>query len=278
MADAAKSRSAMVREALLALHDAPSKGGVNASSVVLGNAVHRARDPLPMSAPLSSVLPEGGFPLGAVIELASPANLGCGLSVALAACAASQEASVRAGRERTWCAFLDPDQTLFGPAVQERGVALDRFLVIRPPRASLAQVAVQVAASRIFSVIVVDVSSVPGATSREEQRFESMDEWSKVTRRLALSIEKTPTTLFLLTRAEARRSSSLPVAMRLELENHGPQKLAVHIAKEKFGRVTSPKQIAWTRPSPWSSEPPHVRTEAALSSSVTSVPVRTASS
>lgn len=266
----------MVREALLALHDTPSKGRVNASSVVMGDAALRAREPLPMSAPLSSVLPEGGFPLGAVIELASPANLGCGLSVALAACAASQEASVRAGRDRAWCAFLDPDQTLFGPAVQERGVALDRLLVVRPPRVSLAQVAVQVAASRIFSVIVVDVSSVPGAAAREDQRFESMDAWSKVARRLALSIEKTPTTLFLLTRAEARRSNALPVAMRLELENHGPQKLAVRIAKEKFGRVTSPKQIAWTRPSPGSSEPSHVLARDALSSSVPSAPVRTA--
>jgi hypothetical protein len=201
-----------------------------------------------MSPPLSGILPEGGFPRGAVVELTSPANLGHGMSVALAACAASQEESVRAGRDRAWCAFLDPDQTLFGPALQERGVSLDRLLVLRPPRHLLSRAAVQVAAARIFSVIVVDVSSVPGASSREHHRFESMETWSKVARRLALSLENTPTTLFLLTRAEAHRPLSLPVAMRLELENVDPHRLVVRIAKDKFGRVTSPKQIAWTRP------------------------------
>jgi hypothetical protein len=36
--------------------------------------------------------------------------------------------------------------------------------------------------------------------------------------------------------------------MRLELENADPHSLVVRIAKEKFGRVTSPRQIAWTRP------------------------------
>ena len=239
----------MAREALRALRStAPNKGAL-ASSVVLGATASDAAETLPMSLPLAGVLPEGGFPRGSVVELASPANLGHGVSVALAACAASQEESVRAGRDKAWCAFLDPDHTLFGPAVQSRGVSLDRLLVLRPPRQLLSKVAVQVAAARIFSVIVIDVSSVPGASSRENHRFESMETWSKVARRLALSVEKTPTTLFLLTRAEAHRPLSLPVAMRLELEKVKPERLLVRIAKEKFGRVTSPRQIAWTRPS-----------------------------
>ena len=248
MADAALDRYAMAREALRALQSTSPKGGSLSSSVVLGAAAHGEARPLPMSPPLAGVLPEGGFPRGSVIELASPANLGHGMSVALAACAASQEESVRAGREKAWCAFLDPDHTLFGPAVQERGISLDRLLVLRPPRQLLSRVAVQVAAARIFSVIVIDVSSVPGASSRENHRFESMETWSKVARRLALALEKTPTTLFLLTRVEAHRPLSLPVAMRLELEKVDPKRLVVRIAKEKFGRVTSPRQIAWTRP------------------------------
>jgi hypothetical protein len=247
MADVARDRSAIAREALEALRSGIPKERAIASSVVMGG-IRRERAPLPMSSPLSSVLPEGGFPRGGVIELVSPANLGHGLSVALAACASSQEQSVRCGRDKAWCAFLDPDGTLFGPAVQERGVSLDRLLVLRPPRSLLARVAVQVAAACIFSVIVVDLSSVPGASSREQHRFESMETWAKVTRRLALSLEKTPTTLFLLTRAEAHRPLALPVAMRLELENPDPHSLVVRISKEKFGRVTSPRQIAWTRP------------------------------
>ncbi|MET0593621.1 MAG: recombinase A [Polyangiaceae bacterium] len=225
-----------------------SPKGSLVSSVALGARERGDGDSLPMSSPLSAVLPEGGFPRGSVVELASPANVGHGLSVALAACAASQEESVRAGRDKAWCAFLDPDRTLFGPALQERGVALDRLLVLRPPRSSLAKVAVQVAASRMFSVIVIDVSSAPGASTRDQHRFEAMETWAKVARRLAISVEKTPTTLFLLTRAEARRPLTLPVAMRLELDNVDPQNLVVRIAKDKFGRVASPKQIAWTRP------------------------------
>lgn len=248
MADAARDRYAIAREALEAMRSNTPKSGALASSVTVGGTSRGEREPLPMSPPLSGVLPEGGFPRGCVVELSSPANLGHGVSVALAACAASQEECVRAGRDKAWCAFLDPDHTLFGPALQERGVSLDRLLVLRPPRHLLGRVAVQVAAARIFSVIVIDVSSVPGASSREQHRFESMEAWSKIARRLALSLEKTPTTLFLLTRSEAHRPLSLPVAMRLELESIDPHRLAVRIAKEKFGRVTSPRQIAWTRP------------------------------
>jgi len=201
-----------------------------------------------MSPPLSSVLPEGGFPRGCVVELTSPANLGHGLSVALAACAASQRASVQRGGEMTWCAFLDPDRTLFGPAAQASGISLERLLVLYPPRHLLAKVAVRVALSRIFSVIVVDVASIPGASSKASYRFESMDIWSKVARRLALAVEKTPTTLFLLTRTEASRSSALPVAMRVELESDGTDRLFVRVAKEKFGRVANPRPIVWPPP------------------------------
>jgi recombination protein RecA len=248
MANAAQDRYAIAREALQALRSQTPKSGANASSVVMGATARQEREPLLMSPPLSEVLPEGGFPRGSVVELSSPANLGHGVSIALAACAASQEESVRAGRDMAWCAFLDPDQTLFAPALQERGISLDRLLVLARRVILLTRVAVQVAAARIFSVIVVDVSSVPGASPREQHRFESMEAWSKVARRLALSLEKTPTTLFLLTRAEAHRPLSLPVAMRLELDNVDPDRTVVRIAKEKFGRVTSPRQIAWTRP------------------------------
>jgi cell division inhibitor SulA/protein ImuA len=202
-----------------------------------------------MGGPLSTVLPEGGFPLGAVVELVSPANLGHGLGVALAACAESQRQSAEHGGEMAWCAFLDPDRTLFGPAVEASGVRLERLLVLHPPRSLLAATAVRVASSQLFSVIVVDVASVPGVrTSPAAARAESMQAWWKAARRLALAVENTNTTLFLLTKAEAHRASSLPVAMRVEMENRGFDGLAVGVAKEKHGRVTQPRRIAWTRP------------------------------
>jgi hypothetical protein len=220
------------------------------ASVTVGALASKKWPALRVAPPLASVLPDEGFPQGSVVELASPANLGHGLGVALAACAASQEASVRSGAEMAWCAFLDPDHTLFGPAVQASGVCLDRLLVLCPPRQLLAKVAVKVALSRIFSVVVVDVAAVPGAQSSKTQtRSESMEAWAKVTRRLSLAVEKTPTTVFLLTRSEAQRPSALPAAMRVELENTAPGSLAVRVAKEKFGRVSSTRNVAWTRPS-----------------------------
>jgi recombination protein RecA len=242
MAHAAHDRSLAAREALRAW----------SSSSVTTESLLQKRQALQVAAPLSSVLPEGGFPKGSVVELASPANLGHGLGVALAACAAAQRASLEHGGQMAWCAFLDPDRTLFGPAVQASGVCLERLLVLRPARSLLAKVAVRVALARIFSVIVVDVAAVPGVLSPSKalHRSESMDAWGKVTRRLSLAVEKTPTTVFLLTRSEALRSSALPAAMRVELESGGPGSLSVRVAKEKFGRVTSPRQIVWTRPRP----------------------------
>jgi hypothetical protein len=242
MADRAPVRSLIARDALEALAG---------SSITLGALLERKRPVLRVAQPLASVLPEGGFPRGSVVELASPANLGHGLGIALRACSASQDASIESGGEMAWCAFLDPEGTLFGPAVQASGVCLDRLLVLRPPRHLLAKAAVRVALSRIFSVIVVDVAAVPGASSpsKTQHRSESMDVWSKVSRRLSLAVEKTPTTIFLLTRSEAMRPSALPVAMRVELENKTPDSLFVRVAKEKFGRVASLREIAWTRPS-----------------------------
>jgi recombination protein RecA len=240
MADGAPARSVLAREALEAWAGA---------SVSFGAGVDRKRASLEVAPPLASVLPGGGFPQGSVVELASPANLGHGLGVALAACAASQRASIERGGDMAWCAILDPDRTLFGPAVRASGIALERLLVLRPSRQLLAKVAVKVALSRIFSVIVVDVAQVPGASAKAH-RSESMELWSKVARRLSLAVEKTPTTVFLLTRAEAPRASSLPVSMRIELESTAPTSLFVRVAKDRFGRVTSPRQIAWTRPLP----------------------------
>src|SRR6476646_4090743 len=122
------------------------------ASITVGALASRKWPALRVAPPLASVLPDEGFPQGSVVELASPANLGHGLGVALAACAAAQRASVEHGGQMAWCAFLDPDRTLFGPAVQASGVCLERLLVLRPPRHLLAKVAVRVALSRIFSV------------------------------------------------------------------------------------------------------------------------------
>jgi hypothetical protein len=227
------------------------RGATFASRVSLGVLAQPTREALRMLPPLDSALPDGGFPRGAVVELTSPANVGQGLSVALAACAASQRESVQRGGAMSWCAILDPDATLFAPAVRASGVCLERLLVIRPPRSLLARVAVRVALSRIFSVIVVDVGGVPGAwrAAGERPSAQPLDIWPKATRRLALAVEQSPTTLFLLTEALLRAQTALPVAMRVELEREQADALLVRVTKDRFGRVPPPRHIAWPCPS-----------------------------
>jgi hypothetical protein len=205
--------------------------------------LYPSKGTLRMPGPLSRVLPDEGFPRAAVVELAAPANLGQGLSIALAGCAASQAEARAARGESAWCAFLDPYGTLHGPAVLASGVDLDRLLVVRPPRGMLARVALKVASSQIFSVIVVDLAGVPGASSD----LASQD-WSRLVRRLALAVESSMSTVLVLTDADARRPFALPVAMRVLLERPERESLSVCVVREKRGRITGPRSIAWTRP------------------------------
>src|SRR3954470_3151456 len=201
------------------------------------------RESLRMQAPLSEVLPDGGFPKGGVVELTAPHNLG-GMSVALAACAASQAESRARSGVSSWCAFIDPDATLYGPAVKASGVCLERLLVVRPPRHLVARVALKIAASHVCSVVVVDVSGVPGTGEGRAglaPRSESLGAWPKIARKLALAVEKSQATVFLLTDKDAPPPLALPVAMRLELEWLRQKLLSIRIAKEKFGRVPGPQ-------------------------------------
>jgi hypothetical protein len=196
---------------------------------------------LRMPCPLSLVLPDEGFPEGAVVELAAPENLGQGLSVALAACVASQtEARAKRG-ESAWCAFVDPYRTLHGPAVRASGVRLDRLLVVRPPRSMLARVALKIASSQVFSVLVVDLAGVPGVANEPAK-----EDWSRLVRRLALAVEHSRSLVIVLTDSNCQRPLALPVAMRVVLERMEHEALSVQVAKR--GRVTGPRSVAWTRP------------------------------
>jgi recombination protein RecA len=196
-----------------------------------------------MPRPLSLVLPDEGFPQGAVVELAAPANLGQGVSVALTACAASQEQARSNGGESVWCAFVDPYRTLHGPAVLASGVGLDHLLVVRPQISMLARVALKIASSQIFSVVVIDLAGVPGV-AREPAR----EDWSRIVRRLGLAVENGRSIILVLTDANCHRQLALPVAMRVLLERMDREQLSVHVARERGGRITAPRSVAWTRP------------------------------
>jgi recombination protein RecA len=196
---------------------------------------------------LDRIMPDGGLPRGSVVELCASGEGALGTSLALRACAQAQaELRERAGRT-PWCAFVDPSGTLYGPGVLAAGVELSRLLVVRSPLAALSRVALRLAESEAFAVVVVDLAGVVG-----ERVGVSLGTWPRVVRRLAMAIEGTGHSVLLLTRAADRRPLPLPVAQRLEVTRPSADKLTVRIAKDQRGRVSSPHTIAWTGAGVWS--------------------------
>jgi recombination protein RecA len=192
---------------------------------------------------LTATLPDGGLPRG-VVELAAPRALGGSTSVALAA--------VRAGQGRgegAFCAWIDPEGTLYAPGVAAAGVDLPRMIVVVPPRAQLGRIALKVVSSGAFEVVVIDMDPAAGSTSGHELRMQSFTRRGKgwapelLVRKLALAAEPCGTTVILLTDASRPRAASWPVAMRLELLRPGPERLTVRVAKDKRGRVGLAKTV-----------------------------------
>ncbi len=201
-------------------------------------------------ATIDEALPDGGLPRGAVTEIASPRGLGRATTLALRACAAAQaEARLRSGSASTlgaWCAFVDPWGTLHAPAVVSIGVDPSRLLVVRSPVDALSRVVVRIAESRAFTVVVVDTAGVPGVVGVPGivGGVGRLDRWGTVVRRLALAIERTDTSLLLLTDSTAHRAMPWPVALRIELERRAPGPLRLRVAKDRHGRVASPVPVA----------------------------------
>jgi hypothetical protein len=197
---------------------------------------------------LDQVLPDGGLPRGAVVEVSAYRGLGRITSLGLAACASAQaEARSRGGDERTlgaMCAFVDPWGTLHGPALLSHRVDPTRLIVVRPPLEALSRVVVRMAESHAFAVIVVDTAGVPGAAQKGQWSTVSLDRWGTVVRRLALAVERADTTILLLTDSAQRRALPLPVSLRLEVESPAPKRWLVKVAKDRFGRVAPAIQAA----------------------------------
>ncbi|MCL2448639.1 MAG: recombinase A [Polyangiaceae bacterium] len=201
---------------------------------------------LPLEWPgLNEVLPDRGLPRG-VVELSAPRALGGATSIALAA--------VRAGLARgqsAWCAWVDPEATLYAPGVFAAGVDLARMLVVRAPRANFARAAVKLVASGAFEVVVVDVDPVPDASAPpegvESQRLSALRRRpikpEVFVRKLALAAEPSGATVLLLTDACVPRATAWPVALRLELTRPSRDDLTVRVAKDRRGRVGLAKTI-----------------------------------
>jgi RecA/RadA recombinase len=195
---------------------------------------------------LDAALPDGGLPRG-VVELAAPHALGGGASIALAAIRAAHAKDGRA-----WCAWIDPESTLYAPGVVAAGVDLARLLVVRPPRTELARVAVKVAGSRAFDVIAIDMDPVPGAVPSSERSNGRPRKraWPSevLVRKLALLAGEWGATVLLLTDATLPRAVPWPVALRLEIAR-APESIALRVAKDRRGRSGLAKTVPLrTRP------------------------------
>jgi hypothetical protein len=114
------------------------------------------------------------------------------------------------------------------------------MLVVRPPRAQLARVAVKVVGAGAFEVVVVDFDAVPGASlAAGAQAAKKKKAWAPevLVRKLALSAESSGSTVLLLTDGERPRSIPWPVALRLELSRPTRNELVVRVAKDRRGRI-----------------------------------------
>ena len=191
---------------------------------------------------LEGVLPDGGLPRGAVVELSGPAGLGQIPSLALHACRRAQ-----AQDERPWCAFLDPSRSLHAPGVVRAGVDLERLLVVYPAPEDIGRVAVRLVSSGIFALVAIDRAGVPGVASPPVATRTPI-RWPTVVRRLALAAESSGTTILLLSAAQThapraenarsvREGQGLPVALRLELSRPRPDELRLRVAKDRRGRL-----------------------------------------
>jgi recA bacterial DNA recombination protein len=180
-------------------------------------------------AELDAWLPEHGFGPG-VTELRAPLARGGGTSLAL-----STLAALHAQSKTARVAWVDPEGSLYAPAVLQAGVDLQRLLVVRPTWSASRRIACKVAASGAFDLVVVDMHA-PGS------RGFATDE--RVVRKLALS----GTCVLLLTNTLVSRSVPWPTSLRLELERRPggqqPESLAITIGKDKLGHVGAKTLVA----------------------------------
>jgi recA bacterial DNA recombination protein len=209
---------------------------------------------------LDRALPDGGLPRGQVTELAVSAHAGLGTSIGLWACRAAQTDSSWEGSV-PWCAFLDPAGTLYAPGVIAAGVQLERLLVLRPGVESLQRVALKLAESRVFSVIVIDTlssrfSPQPVALSKSQTgtvqagkpHAEKLQSWERAVRRLAIAIQGTGVQVVLMTDLAAPRPMALPVALRLEVNHESLGRLSVRVTKDKRGRAGYERWVPVAQP------------------------------
>jgi recombination protein RecA len=200
---------------------------------------------LPFGIPeLDGILPDRGLLRGGVVELAVAGSGTLGTALALAAIRSVQgEArTLLAADQVPWCAFVDASGSLYAPGVLASGVDLSRLLVVRPEPQAIGRVALKLAESGVFSLVVVDTVGTLGKPLPA-----ALGNFARVVRRLSMALDGTSQSVLLLTDETAPRALPLPVAQRLVVARPALDKLAVRVAKDRRGRITPPRTLRWTR-------------------------------
>jgi recombination protein RecA len=174
-----------------------------------------------------------------VVQLAAQHPGALATNLALRTCAKAQQQGRTFGSDELWCAFVDPERSLFAPGVAQAGVRLDRMLVIQPEPAALAQVALRIVRAGVFAVVVIDA-----ACSLCSDVVHPLGNWVRAVRQMALALEGQQTGVLLLTGANQLSSLPLPVAQRIELRRQSPRDLEVRVAKDRWGRVSGWRRVA----------------------------------
>ncbi len=192
---------------------------------------------------LDHLLPDGGLLRGGVVEL-SIAGSGLGTTLSLAAVRAFQERKEASfgTSVKPWCAFVDPSSSLYAPGVVASGIALERLLVVRPPVEAIGRVALKLAESGVFELVVVDLMGTLGRSLDC-----SLGRLGRVVRRLSMAVDGTNKSVLLVTDTHVERALPLPVAQRIEVVRTAADRLSVRVAKDRRGRISAPRPIAWTR-------------------------------
>jgi recombination protein RecA len=179
---------------------------------------------------LGALAPELSLLRGEVNELCVARSGGLGTCLALNACAEAQRQGLGlATDEAQWCAFVDPTASLYAPGVAAQQVALDRLLVVRPPVESLARVALRLARSKVFVLVVVDTTGPLGHSIAVD-----LGGWVRIVRQMTLALEGSRACVLLITNELARRPLALPVARRIEINRAKPDVLRFRIARDRF--------------------------------------------
>lgn len=187
-------------------------------------------------------LEQGQLLTGGVVELCCDGGLALGTSIALRACVRVQEETKKLSGSSAWCAFVDPTGSLYAPGVQAAGVDLSRLLVVRPDKESLSRVALRLAESRVFPLVVVDLMGMPGAEVEPQ-----LGAWVRVVRRLSLAVNSSARGVVLLTDKNAPRPLPLPVSQRIMLSRTSVRQLDIHVSKDQRGGPLRKASMRWER-------------------------------